>query len=88
MFPRMCSFTSDSQILSPLIHIHHLLLPDIRQNSSTFSDVNLDGSIEIEAPPAASVLEDPDHDGVENEIPTSIVDFMEFYLELFQTGNL
>jgi CxxC motif-containing protein (DUF1111 family) len=34
----------------------------------------------IEAPPATSVLEDPDGDGVANEIPTSIVDFMEFYL--------
>jgi hypothetical protein len=41
----------------------------------------LDGTGDrIDAPPAASALEDPDGDGVANEIPTSIVDFMEFYL--------
>jgi CxxC motif-containing protein (DUF1111 family) len=41
----------------------------------------LDGATDrIDAPPAASALEDPDGDGVANEIPTSIVDFMEFYL--------
>ena len=41
----------------------------------------LDGSKDqIESPPASKVFEDPDGDGVTNEIPTSIVDFMEFYL--------
>jgi hypothetical protein len=41
----------------------------------------LDGSLDqIEAPPTDSELADPDHDGVANEIPTSLVDFMEFYL--------
>jgi hypothetical protein len=41
----------------------------------------LDGGRDrIEAPPARSLLDDPDNDGIENEIPVSIVDFMEFYL--------
>src|SRR4030095_4022520 len=31
-------------------------------------------------PPATANWQDPDGDGVANEIPTSIVDFMEFYL--------
>ncbi len=41
----------------------------------------LDGSLDqIDAPPASDPLADPDEDGVKNEIPTSLVDFMEFYL--------
>jgi len=45
------------------------------------SGMVLDGTKDqIEAPPAANAFEDPDGDGVSNEIPTSIVDFMEFYL--------
>ena len=48
---------------------------------TTPSGMVLDGARDkIEAPPATSALEDPDGDGVANEIPTSIVDFMEFYL--------
>ena len=48
---------------------------------TTPSGMVLDGTKDrIEAPPATSVLDDPDGDGVSNEIPTSIVDFMEFYL--------
>lgn len=48
---------------------------------TTPSGMVLDGSRDrIEAPPAQSVTDDPDRDGIENEIPTSIVDFMEFYL--------
>jgi hypothetical protein len=47
----------------------------------TPSGIILDGATdEIEAPPATAADSDPDHDGVTNEIPTSIVDFMEFYL--------
>jgi len=38
------------------------------------------GQDQIEAPPTDNELADPDHDGVANEIPTSLVDFMEFYL--------
>jgi len=48
---------------------------------TTPSGMVLDGSRDkIDAPPATSAFEDPDADGVANEIPTSIVDFMEFYL--------
>jgi Di-haem oxidoreductase, putative peroxidase len=40
----------------------------------------LDGSIDsIEAPPTEDPNADPDQDGVRNEIPTSLVDHMEFY---------
>jgi di-heme oxidoreductase (putative peroxidase) len=54
----------------------------------TPSGMVLDGSSDaIEAPPVSSPLEDSDHDGVTNEIPTSIVDFMEFYLlHYFKAG--
>ncbi len=48
---------------------------------TTPSGMVLDGTKDkIEAPPATAAVEDPDGDGVANEIPTSIVDFMEFYL--------
>lgn len=41
----------------------------------------LDGTQDqIEAPPTDNELADPDHDGIANEIPTSLIDFMEFYL--------
>jgi di-heme oxidoreductase (putative peroxidase) len=41
----------------------------------------LDGSIDtIEAPPASRESDDPDLDGVANEIPVSLVDHLEFYL--------
>jgi Di-haem oxidoreductase, putative peroxidase len=47
----------------------------------TPSGLVLDGSLEtIKAPPVSSDTEDGDADGVTNEIPTSIVDFLEFYL--------
>ena len=48
---------------------------------TTRSGMVLDGAEDqIEAPPTDSAAADPDHDGVTNEIPTSLVDFMEFYL--------
>src|SRR5215475_16054651 len=48
---------------------------------TTPSGMVLDGSQDrIEAPPTDDPTADPDHDGVTNEIPTSLVDFMEFYL--------
>lgn len=41
----------------------------------------LDGSVDkLERPAATSALTDPDHDGVTNEIPTALVDYLEFYL--------
>ena len=47
----------------------------------TPAGIVLDGAQDrIEAPPTDSDIADPDHDGVSNEVPTSIVDFMEFYL--------
>ncbi|MBI1853243.1 MAG: thiol oxidoreductase-like protein [Planctomycetes bacterium] len=55
----------------------------------TPSGMVLSGSIDrIEAPPASSPTDDPDHDGVVNEIPTSVVDHMEFYLlNYFKPGT-
>jgi mono/diheme cytochrome c family protein len=48
---------------------------------TTRSGMQLDGSTDqIEAPPTDSATADPDQDGITNEIPTSLVDFMEFYL--------
>jgi hypothetical protein len=42
----------------------------------------------IEAPPTASATDDADHDGIANEIPTSVVDHMEFYLlNYFKPGH-
>ncbi|HWH70876.1 MAG TPA: di-heme oxidoredictase family protein, partial [Candidatus Sulfotelmatobacter sp.] len=41
----------------------------------------LDGSLDVVlGPPTTDPTADPDHDGVANEIPTSIVDYLEFYL--------
>jgi hypothetical protein len=49
----------------------------------------LDGSIDnIEAPPVSTTSQDSDGDGVTNEIPTAIVDHMEFYLlNYFKPGR-
>jgi len=49
----------------------------------------LDGTTDkIEAPPAVSESDDPDLDGVANEIPVSLVDHMEFYLlNYFKPGT-
>jgi hypothetical protein len=48
---------------------------------TTLAGMVLDGSIDqIEAPPTADPLADPDEDGVKNEVPESVVDFLEFYL--------
>lgn len=55
----------------------------------TPSGMVLDGSQDkIEAPPATHSSDDADADGVVNEIPTSIVDHMEFYLlHYFKPGT-
>jgi len=48
---------------------------------TTPAGMELDGTIDqIEAPPTADETVDPDGDGVKNEMPQSLVDFMEFYL--------
>jgi mono/diheme cytochrome c family protein len=48
---------------------------------TTPSGMVLDGSQDqLEAPPTDNEFADPDHDGVANELPTSLVDYMEFYL--------
>jgi mono/diheme cytochrome c family protein len=48
---------------------------------TTFSGMQLDGSNDqIEAPPTETATDDLDHDGITNEIPASLVDYMEFYL--------
>jgi Di-haem oxidoreductase, putative peroxidase len=59
-----------------------------RERFVTPSGMVLDGSKDrLEAPPTGSIFSDPDGDGVRNEIPTSIVDFMEFYLlHYFKAG--
>jgi di-heme oxidoreductase (putative peroxidase) len=58
-----------------------LLTASRRGRVVTPSGMVLDGNLDrIEAPPVTSTLDDPDNDGVTNEVPTSIVDFMEFYL--------
>jgi hypothetical protein len=55
----------------------------------TPSGMSLPGSRDaIAAPPAHGPNHDPDHDGVGNEVPTSIVDHMEFYLlNYFKPGH-
>jgi hypothetical protein len=41
----------------------------------------LDGALDqLEGPPAVRADEDPDRDGIANEIPRSLVDYLEFYL--------
>jgi mono/diheme cytochrome c family protein len=47
----------------------------------TPSGMVLDGKLDqLEGPPAARADEDPDRDGLANEIPVSLVDYLEFYL--------
>ena len=47
----------------------------------TPSGMVLDGRLDhLEAPPATRADEDPDQDGIANEIPRSLVDYLEFYL--------
>ena len=60
--------------------------PDLMQAKDgarvvTPSGMVLDGTKDqLETPPTADPGADPDQDGITNEIPTSLVDFMEFYL--------
>jgi len=54
----------------------------------TPSGMVLDGGLDtLESPPTNGLNDDPDNDGVVNEIPTSLVDIMEFYLlHYFKAG--
>jgi hypothetical protein len=67
--------------------------PDLRAAMTgrvvTPSGMVLDGRLDtIEQPPVVSDTHDFDEDGVANEVPTSIVDFMEFYLlHYFKPGT-
>jgi len=56
---------------------------------TTPSGMVLDGTLDvIEAPRAKDEADDPDKDGVSHEIPTSLVDYMEFYLlNYFKPGR-
>ncbi len=47
----------------------------------TPSGLTMDGALDqVAAPPTDDVNADPDHDGITNEIPTSLIDHFEFYL--------
>jgi hypothetical protein len=47
----------------------------------TPSGMVLDGTLDLlDGPPALRADEDPDKDGVANEVPRSLVDYLEFYL--------
>lgn len=68
--------------------------PDLAKASAgerivTPSGMILDGSLDdIEAPPASGESDDPDSDGVANEVPVSLIDHMEFYLlNYFKPGT-
>ena len=70
--------------------------PDLRNSEAsggqrvvTPAGMVLDGRVDqIEQPPVNNTSHDADNDGVVNEIPTSIVDFMEFYLlHYFKPGT-
>ena len=60
--------------------------PDLKKAADggqvvTPSGMVLDGKLDnIEVPPASSVSDDPDLDGVVDEIPVSLIDHMEYYL--------
>jgi len=60
--------------------------PDLAQAAAgrrvvTPAGMVLDGSLDkLDPPPAADASADPDGDGIVNEAPQAVVDFMEFYL--------
>ncbi len=66
-----------------------LLAANQGQRVVTPSGLVLDGSLDkIDAPPAPNASADPDGDRVVDEVPTSLIDFMEFYLlNYFKAGT-
>jgi hypothetical protein len=79
------AFNAEMGLESPDIDLAAALTGPV----TTPSGMVLDGTQDIiEGPTAASTASDGDLDGVVNEIPTSIVDFMEFYLlNYFKAGT-
>jgi hypothetical protein len=58
-----------------------LLAASQGQDVVTPAGMVLSGSLDtFDPPPSASATDDPDHDGVVDEIPVSLIDEMEFYL--------
>ena len=55
----------------------------------TPAGLTLDGALDkFDAPPAASATDDADADGVANEVPAAVVDYLEFYLlNYFKPGH-
>jgi hypothetical protein len=66
-----------------------LLAAAAQQDVTTPAGMRLSGSIDsIENSPAAGVLDDPDGDGVRDEVPASLLDATEFYLlNYFRPGQ-
>jgi len=68
--------------------------PDLRDAALgldvvTPSGMHLTGSLDaIGASPAADINDDPDKDGITNEVPTALVDYLEFYLLNYFTPGL
>ena len=66
-----------------------MLLASQGQDVLTPAGMLLSGSIDaIDAPPVSSAAQDGDGDGVVNEVPASVVDYLEFYLlNYFKPGQ-
>lgn len=66
-----------------------MLLARTGARVTTPSGMVLDGSLDsVEAPPASDPGADPDGDRISNEVPTSVVDHLEFYLlNYFKPGT-
>ena len=73
------AFNAEMGLESPDVDLIDAAVNDL--DVLTPAGMHLTGSIdELEGPPASGPGDDPDLDGVVNEIDTALVDFMEFYL--------